>query len=634
MDWVSDKDTGLLGIESLALDPSAPNKLYLTAGIAYHNGGASAILKSDDYGHTFKRIDVTSQFKFHGNGMGRGNGEKLQVDPDNGKVLYLGTRANGLFRSSDEGLTWSRLDGLDVTTTNNGNGISFVLLDRGRIFVGVSRFGDNMYMSADGGKTFSLMQGAPSRLMPHRAVVADGKLVATFALGGGPHADKAKGETLEEGGVWQYDIASGKWSDISPPLNRAYAGITVAPDNPLRMVVSTISYYQMRGGIGDQFFETVDGGKSWKSIVANGVRIDPNGVSWIAGSFIHWAASIAFDPFDSGRLWTVSGNGVFVSNDIHADVPVWKFEAAGLEESVPLNLVSIPGGPLISAIGDYDGFRHTDLTRYAPIHTPTMGTTWGLDYAARRPEVVVRAGSAMYISKDMGLSWRKTASMHGKQGQLALSADGAVIVHCPEKSTTCYRSADEGGTWAEVRGLHVERGRPVADPVNPRKFYALAGERLLVSVDGGASFALPGAVAGPDAGRLPSARGAKLVRAAPGREGDVWVALYDGGLARSTDSGARFRAVQGISYAAAVGFGKAAPGADFPTVYLWGEVGGVRGAYRSTDAGATWLRINDSQHQFGGPGDAQFITGDMNKFDNVFMSTAGRGIVFGQPVGQ
>jgi len=648
MDWVSDKDTGLLGIESLAIDPSSPNKLYLTAGIAYHNNGASAILKSDDYGQTFQRIDVTGQFKFNGNGMGRGNGEKLQVDPDNGKILYLGTRANGLFKSSDEGLTWSRLDGLDVTTTDNKNGISFVLLDKGRIFVGVSRFGDNMYLSSDGGKTFGLMKGGPAGLMPHRAVIANGKLVATFALGGGPHADKAKGETLDQGGVWQYDIASGKWTDISPPLNRAYAGITVAPDDPLRMVVSTISHYQMRGGIGDQFYETFDGGKSWNSIVANGVQIDANGVSWIAGSFIHWAASIAFDPFDSRRLMTVSGNGVFASTDIHADKPVWKFEGNGLEESVPLNLISIPGGPVISAIGDYDGFRHTDVTQYAPIHTPTMGTTWGLDYAARKPDVVVRAGSAMYISKDMGLSWQKTASMHGKQGQVALSADGKVIVHCPEKSTTCYRSADEGATWTEVKGLHTERGRAVADPVNPARFYALAADRMLVSVDGGASFAPPAvdlraaaATAATPAssqavasGLLPTAKGSRAVRLAPGREGDVWVALYDGGLARSTDSGASFATLPGVSYAAAVGFGKAAPGMDFPTVYMWGEVGGVRGMYRSTDSGLTWLRINDNQHQYGGPGDAQFVIGDMNTFGNVFMSTAGRGIVFGKPVAQ
>jgi hypothetical protein len=66
-----------------------------------------------------------------------------------------------------------------------------------------------------------------------------------------------------------------------------------------------------------------------------------------------------------------------------------------------------------------------------------------------------------------------------------------------------------------VQGLHTERGRAVADPVNPRKFYALAGDRLLVSTDGGASFA-------PTAAVLASAKGSKAVRAVPGREGDVW----------------------------------------------------------------------------------------------------------------
>lgn len=49
---------------------------------------------------------------------------------------------------------------------------------------------------------------------------------------------------------------------------------------------------------------------------------------------------------------------------------------------------------------------------------------------------------------------------------------------------------------------------------------------MLVSTDAGASFAPAGSVGG--------AKGSPLVRAAPGREGDVWVALYDGGLARST----------------------------------------------------------------------------------------------------
>ncbi|MBP1207655.1 lysophospholipase L1-like esterase [Duganella sp. 1411] len=635
MDWVSDKETGMLGVESIAIDPNTPGRVYMSTGIEYMNGGASAILKSSDYGKTFTKIDVTNQFKVHGNGMGRGNGEKLQVDPVNGKILYIGTRANGMFKSVDEGLSWRRLDGLDVTTTpNNKNGVSFVVLDPSsasggatqRLFAGVSRFGKvgpNMYMSSDAGKTFAAMDGGPAGLMPQRAVLADGKLVVAFAKGAGPWGDVAHGEGLEEGGVWQYDIGAKKWTDISPPLNRAYAGITVDPGNPKRMVVTTISYYRNHtNAIRDQFFETLDGGKSWKSIVDQGAKIDANGVSWIGGSFIHWAASVEFDPFDTRKLMVVSGNGIFNSTDINATPAVWKFEDEGLEESVPLNIISIPGGPVISAIGDYDGFRHTDVTKYSPIHTPSMGTTWGLDYAAQKPNVVARVGSAMYLSDDMGVSWKKTAALKGKQGQLALSADGKAIVHSPEKSTTSYVSTDGGGSWNPVKGL--DGARPVADPVNPARFYALGGDRLLASTDGGASFA--------PAGALATAKGTRAVlRAAPGREGDLWVPRYDGGLARSTDGGATFRDVPGVSYAAAVGFGKAAPGAAYPAVYIWGTVGGVRGLFRSTDAGAGWLRINDDDHQYGGPGDAQFVIGDNNTFGNVFMSTAGRGIVFGKP---
>lgn len=634
-DWVSDQETGVLGVESIATDPTSPNKVYLSTGVEYLNNGASAILKSDDYGATFTRIDVTSQFKIHGNGMGRGNGEKLQVDPVNGKILYIGTRANGIFKSVDEGLTWQHLPGLDVTTTPpNKNGVSFVVLDPAsahdgstrRLFAGVSRFGKsgpNMYLSNDAGKTFAPMRGGPAHLMPHRAVLAGGALVVTFAKGAGPWGDVANGEGLEEGGVWRYDIAAGTWRDISPPLNHAYAGITVDPTNPLRMIVSTISYYRYaKGRMGDQFFETSDGGKSWTSVVDQGVQIDPNGVSWIGGSFMHWAASIEFDPFDPRTVMVVSGNGLFTSTDVHATPAVWKFDDDGIEESVPLNLVSIAGGPVISAIGDYDGFRHTDVTQYAPIHTPSIGTTWGLDYAAANPNVVARVGSAMYLSRDMGVTWKQTAALQGKQGQLALSADGSTIVHSPEKSTTSFYSRDDGASWKPVQGL--DGARPVADPGDKSTFYALRGTSFLVSKDGGASFAPAATLSSPDRSRA-------VVRAAPGRAGDVWVPLYDGGLARSQDAGHTFANLPGVTYAAAVGFGKAAPGADYPAVYIWGTVDGVRGVFRSTDTGATWLRINDDQHQYGGPGDAQFVVGDANTFGVVYMSTAGRGIVFGRP---
>jgi lysophospholipase L1-like esterase len=632
-DWVSDSETGLLGIESIAIDPATPGRVYMLAGTSYHNGGKSAILKSGDYGRTFTKIDVTGQFKAHGNGMGRNTGEKLQVDPANGDVLYLGTRGNGMFKSVDAGRSWQHLDALKVgATPPSNNGISFVVLDPGsaaggatqHFFLGVTRTGaENIYMSADAGKSFVALPGGPAKLMPQRAVLAGGNLVITYANGAGPWGRSGMAEAMDQGQVWKYHLASGKWTNISPKLNRAFAGISVDPRDPLHMVVSTINYYPTQQVRGDKILVTRDGGASWNDIFERGYALDDNGVDWVNTSFIHWSASVEFDPFDPKKLLVVSGNGIFKTSDIDATPVKWTFDVHGLEESVPLNLVSIPGGPVISAIGDYDGFRQTDVTKYVTIHKPAMGTTTGLAFAAGDPRVVARAGSAVYVSHDMGINWSKAASQKGTNGQLAVSADGKAIVHSPEKSAVSYVSIDDGANWQPVAGLGVKSARPVADAVNANKMYALDGARMLVSTNAGASFAA--------AGSLPSAKGSKVVRAVPGREGDIWVPLYDGGLARSTDSGTTFANLAGVSYATAVGFGKAAEGAQYPTVFLWGSVGGVRGLFCSKDVGASWTRINDDAHQYGGPGDGQFVVGDMNTAGVVYMSTAGRGIVFGKP---
>ena len=35
LDWVSDDEVGYLGVESLAIDPQSPNKVYMLVGISY-----------------------------------------------------------------------------------------------------------------------------------------------------------------------------------------------------------------------------------------------------------------------------------------------------------------------------------------------------------------------------------------------------------------------------------------------------------------------------------------------------------------------------------------------------------------------------------------------------------------------
>jgi xyloglucan-specific exo-beta-1,4-glucanase len=638
LDFVSEADVGLLGVESLALDPKDPAVLYVLAGTAYFSNGKTAVLRSTDYGATFSRItDVTAQFRVHGNGMGRGNGEKLQVDPGDSKVLYAGSRNNGLFRSTDAGASFTRLVSLPVTTTPNEAGISFVLLDAAsvsagraqRILVGVSRLGavgPNLYRSDDGGASFAPVAGAPAGYMPQRAVLAgDGHVYITYANAAGPH-------DANQGQVWKFQINGGAWTQVTPAgTTSPFSGITVDPKNPQRLLISTINTWMQQGGSwGDQFYLSTDGGASWTNLVQRGFAMDTDGVSWIAGNSIHWASSIEFDPFDTQAAWVTSGNGVFRCANLDATPATWTFAVRGLEETVPLNAVSVPGGPLLSVIGDYDGFRHTDIDAYAPIHAPRVGTTPGLAVAPANTTVVVRAGgNKLYRSADTGATWTQVPAQ-ATTWLVALSADGKTLLHTARSgnTNTTYRSTDFTGanpTWTTVASLTGSAARPVADPLKANKFYGYDSDngRVLVSSDGGASFATAATLA---------AGGSPLLRAAPDREGDLWVALGGGGLSRSTDSGASFNKLANVQHCGAVGFGKAISGASYPTVFIWGEAGGgPRGLYRSTDIGANWTRINDDAHQFGGPGNGQFVVGDMNTEGLVYMSTVGRGLVYGVP---
>lgn len=187
-------------------------------------------------------------------------------------------------------------------------------------------------------------------------------------------------------------------------------------------------------------------------------------------------------------------------------------------------------------------------------------------------------------------------------------------------------SSDCGTNWRACEGLTV--GLPVvADTVNPARFYAFDSEtgRILVSTNGAASFApmhsrIPGWVEGETIDTV--------LRATPEREGNLWCAVRNRGLYHSTDSGATFAQVKGVEDANSIGFGKAAPGATEPTVFLTGRISRVQGIYRSDDFGKTWVRINDDQHQYGW---VNHVTGDPRIFGRVYFATGGRGIIYGDP---
>ncbi len=638
-DWLTKPDWNLYGIESIGLDPSDPKRLYLACG-TYTNdwAGNGAILRSDDQGRTFQRTDLP--FKNGGNEDGRSIGERLAVDPNDGRTLFFGTRNNGLWISHDLGATWSQSTSFPVRERTNGIGIGVVVFDprtpltkkpaspSQTIYVGVASNGSNLYRSTDAGASWTAVVGQPSNLFPHHMVLAqDGNLIITYSNGPGPNG-------IGAGAVWKYDTASSNWKEISPEPARSfgYAGLAVDPQDPKIIAVSTLDRWSQ----GDDVFRTTDGGVTWSAMRQKSIQ-DSSAAPYMTwgkdkATFGWWTGALAMDPFNTSHILYGTGANIWGSDDVanvDQGLPThWKVEGLGIEEIADIDLLSPPEGPhLISAVGDIGGFTHIDLDKTPPggmTVNPMFGSTDSIDFAADAPSKLVRVGRGSEAhgaySTDAGLSWKPFLSEPSKAagGSVAISADASTVVWSPDGQPPTL-TRDHGAHWIASEGATA--GLQLAfDRSFPAHLYGLDRTgTVYFSSDYGAHFRVTGAKVSGEHGRM---------RTPQGGVNEVWIPTPVG-LVRSKDGGQSFTAVPGVDSADEVGFGKAAPGANFPAVFLDGKVQGEYGVFRSDDAGKTWVRITDAQHEYGTRG---IVIGDPRIYGRVYLGTNGRGIFYGDPI--
>ena len=689
LDWLPYKDLNLMGIESIAVDYTDSNRVYMACG-TYTNARTpnGAILRSDDRGQTFQRTDVP--FKFGGNEDGRGNGERLAVDPRDGRILYLGTRHDGLWRSQDRGANWTQVTSFPDATEAvpsapvpvpgetpeqhwqrlpvRSSGIVFVKFDpetgsksptsaTQTIYVGVSLMNrPNLFVSTDSGATWREIPGEPTRYRPTRASLAtDGSLYVAYGTSPGP-------TRMTDGAVWKLDTRSGAWTDITPdpPIAASkefgYAAVAVDAHHPRTLIAS--SFGRPRSAGGEDIFRSIDGGASWRPIFGSGGVYDYSAAPYVKSTPIHWLFDIEIDPVNPDHAVFTTGYGGWETFDLTAidrGKPThWSILASGIEETVALELNSpAEGAHLITAIGDYGGFVHWDLDHPAPEGSsapPRMSNTTGVVAATRRPEVIVRVGisaehkpgESISYSLDAGRTWKPTAdaptpTSYG--GSIAVSADGSTWLWTPELEAA-YATHDLGATWTAAQGAREPLVQ--ADPADPQLFYAisLASLTLYRSSDGAVTFTAQHFTL-PDASpvlasswRGDSRGGQDRIHAAPDRTGDLWLAAFDGlyrvlsPMPKASSVNISFARLPGVEEIHAFGFGKAAANHPYPTLYLAGTVHGQPGIFRSTNEARDWVRINDDEHQWGL---ILQIAADPRLYGRVYVGTHGRGVFYGDP---
>ncbi|MGV9555498.1 cellulose binding domain-containing protein [Streptomyces sp. NPDC003401] len=672
LDSVGWANWGHTGVVSLASDSVDPNRVYAAVG-TYTNSwdpGNGAVMRSADRGASWQRTDLP--FKLGGNMPGRGMGERLAVDPNRNSVLYLGAPSGkGLWRSTDSGVTWSQVanfpnvgnyvqDPSDTSGYASDNqGIVWVTFDESTgtsgsatktVYVGVADQDNAVYRSTDAGATWSRLAGQPTGHLAHKGVLdaVNGQLYLAYSDKGGPY-DGGKGR------LYRYTTATGTWTDISPVAEAdtyyGFSGLTVDRQRPGTVMATAYSSWWPD----TQIFRSTDSGATWTKAWdytsypdrQNRYTMDVSSSPWLTWGAnpsppeqspkLGWMTeSLEIDPFDSNRMMYGTGATVYGTENLTAWDSGGTFTVKpmvqGLEETAVNDLASPPAGaPLLSALGDVGGFRHTDLTKVPSMMftSPNFTTTTSLDFAGTNPNTVVRTGNLdsgphVAFSTDNGANWFAGTDPSGVSGggTVAAAADGGRFVWSPA-GTGVHHTTGFGTSWSASSGIPA--GAVVeSDRVDAKTFYGFKSGKFYVSSDGGATFA-----ASPATG-LPSGDSVRF-QALPGTKGDIWLAggASDGayGLWHSTDGGTSFTKLSGVQEADTIGFGKAAAGASYQTLYTSAKIAGVRGIFRSTDKGASWTRINDDAHQWGWTGAA--ITGDPRVYGRVYVATNGRGVIYG-----
>ena len=629
------------GVEALAVAPSDDRVVYLSVGRSLDER-EGRVLRSTDGGRTWQRSG--ERFTVDGNADWRQAGARLAVDPADPDVAYLGTREEGLFRTTDGGRSWRPLSALPAAAHAGDGaaaGVTFVIPFGGTdgtpagLWAGVEGVG--VLRSDDAGRSWDLVHPTPGGIPRDAERGADGRLYVVVA---GSSA-----------GVVRIS-ATGEAVPVSP--GGAPAVVAVDPADPDHVFVGD-------GGIRDGFlWRSRDGGTTWDTLdVALASPDAPWPLKTDLESYMS-SGELAFDPARPGTLWFAEGMGVWRSDDLDDGEVTWTFTSNGIEELVSNDAVKPAGFPLLTAHWDRNVFRHpADGPAEVPL-TGRFDSAWSLAVAPKDPSFVVAvvddhrfccdedglAGQSGW-SEDGGATWHRFGSLAGGTHPQGLAFGGVAVssgsvdhlVWVPSNGGKVHYSRDRGQTWQPAAypgsepdfAYYLHRHVLTSDPVRPDTFYVLDADGVLGSTDGGATWQLKRGQGLPDRA---ARRFNATLAAVPGRAGELVMTtgLLDEGshpLYHSTDGGDTWTELPGLADVGRVCLAPAARPGGVPLMFATGRQGSDEGLWRSADLGTTWEQISAAPG--GNYQDITVLAADPDAYGTVYVGFSGTGFLSGTP---
>ena len=207
--------------------------------------------------------------------------DDIAVLESNPSVIFLGYATGGVWRTHNNGTTWTPLfDEQPVTSIGD---VTIAPSDSNIVYVGTgepnnrqsSSFGAGVFKSIDGGKTFAYA-GLKETQTIAKVVVhpKDPNVVYVAAVGHlfGPNAERGLYKTTDGGKSW----TNTKFIDA----DTGFIDLVMHPTDPNTLWAA--SYQRRRqpwgfngGGPGSGIWRTADGGRTWTKVTGNGLPDNP-----------------------------------------------------------------------------------------------------------------------------------------------------------------------------------------------------------------------------------------------------------------------------------------------------------------------------------------------------------------------
>jgi len=411
--WVPSND-GLMAqfigsVFALELDPADPDTLYAATTLG-----------------VFKSTDGAESWAPANTGLSNPSWQfvmALAMHPTRSMTLYAATMGGGVFRSIDDGRTWTFSSrGLTATTVRS---VAVDPQSSDVVYAGIE--GGGVARSRDGGETWRWTSRGLTN--PYVNALAIDPLTPTTLYAG----------TL--GGVFKSSTGAGSWSRSLSGV--AVASLAIDPQTP-----GTV-YAGLSSGFGARVLKTVNGGGSWREAS-----------SGLQGGFIR---SLAIDPTSPSTLYAAAwGEGVFKSTDGAA---TWKRASAGITDTTIAGVVIDPTDPqTVYAAGALSGtvFKSVDgggTWTLASEGLPTkLSVAGSLAIDPMDPRnVYVGLGGGLYRSSDGAATWAPV-------GEVKRYVQGLVVD--PNEPNVVYVGS-AGGVYRIVQETDELRCHPPEPPPGP-----------------------------------------------------------------------------------------------------------------------------------------------------------------------